>query len=364
MDTGERLTWPQVRERYPDQWVVLVDHDSLARERGSFIDRELADQHVDLLFRARLRVGRRGRVFLLLEHQSTVDEVMPRRVLSYQTRIWDRCHRDRPRARRLPPVLAVLVSHDPGGWTAPRAFQALFDPAALAIPALAAQIPHCSMVVMDLTQQRHADLLACSLPAHQKLALWALRDSHDPAALLASFDTWAQVLLEAGRDRAGLDALRELIRYMIRAGGPAYRSALRAKLRTLGPPSEDATMTLSGLLEEQDLAETRARGRAEGRAEGRVDVLRDQLRYKFKALDAAAEARLRTATRAEIARYSRRLLTADSLAEVFEGGAHRRAPRSRSRGSHQSRRQTGNPKARPAPRSPARSPRRPARPGS
>lgn len=27
MDIGERLTWPQIRERYPDQWVVLVDHD-------------------------------------------------------------------------------------------------------------------------------------------------------------------------------------------------------------------------------------------------------------------------------------------------------------------------------------------------
>jgi hypothetical protein len=27
MDTSERLTWPQVRERYPDQWVVLVDRD-------------------------------------------------------------------------------------------------------------------------------------------------------------------------------------------------------------------------------------------------------------------------------------------------------------------------------------------------
>ena len=27
MDTGERLTWQQIRERYPDQWVVLIDHD-------------------------------------------------------------------------------------------------------------------------------------------------------------------------------------------------------------------------------------------------------------------------------------------------------------------------------------------------
>lgn len=32
MDTPERLTWPQIRERYPDQWVVLVDHDWLEHD--------------------------------------------------------------------------------------------------------------------------------------------------------------------------------------------------------------------------------------------------------------------------------------------------------------------------------------------
>jgi hypothetical protein len=27
MDISERLTWKQIRERYPDRWVVLVEHD-------------------------------------------------------------------------------------------------------------------------------------------------------------------------------------------------------------------------------------------------------------------------------------------------------------------------------------------------
>ena len=27
MEITERLTWPEIRERYPDQWVVLVEHD-------------------------------------------------------------------------------------------------------------------------------------------------------------------------------------------------------------------------------------------------------------------------------------------------------------------------------------------------
>jgi hypothetical protein len=83
--------------------------------------------------------------------------------------------------------------------------------------------------------------------------------------------------------------------------------------------------------------------------------LRDLLRYKFKTLDAATEARLQTATPAAISRYFRRLLTADSLAEVFKGGSHRRAPRPRSRGSHRTRRQTGSPNARRAPRRRAKS---------
>jgi hypothetical protein len=42
MDTGERLTWPQIRELYPDQWVVLL-------ERYNFMVRPLAKQiHLEL----------------------------------------------------------------------------------------------------------------------------------------------------------------------------------------------------------------------------------------------------------------------------------------------------------------------------
>jgi hypothetical protein len=35
MDISERLTWPQIRERYPDQWVVLVESDWDA-QRGTY----------------------------------------------------------------------------------------------------------------------------------------------------------------------------------------------------------------------------------------------------------------------------------------------------------------------------------------
>ena len=52
--------------------------------------------------------------------------------------------------------------------------------------------------------------------------------------------------------------------------------------------------------------------------QGRQAALRNQLVYKLGPLDAASEARLAAATSEELDRYIRRVLTADSLAAVFE----------------------------------------------
>jgi predicted transposase YdaD len=50
---------------------AAVAWDTITRERGSFVDTVLAGRHSDLLFSARLRVGKPEFVYLLLEHQSS-----------------------------------------------------------------------------------------------------------------------------------------------------------------------------------------------------------------------------------------------------------------------------------------------------
>ena len=317
-----------LRELLPSAVRDAIAWSTLRREHGSFIDRELADRHSDLLFHVRLRSGRSRNAFLLLEHQSTADSSMPLRSLAYQLQIWNRCRKERRRSRDyLPPVLAVLVSHVPGGWMGPRAFEEMFDPAVLALPGIDRLIPRCSMPVMDLARLSNTDLLAMPLPAFQKLALWLLRDARAPERLLANFDTWSSLLRAAGRARAGLDALETLIVYMFRVVHPRYQDELRAKLLALGPSTQEATMTIADVL------------RKEGFASGRVEALRRQLVFKFRTLDAASEARLKDATPREIDHYLRRVLTADSLAEVFEGNPRRRsgAPRSRGPRAHAAR---------------------------
>src|SRR5262245_19439081 len=158
-------------EVLPPQLRDALVWDTLKPETGSYIDPELADSHSDLLFSIRLR-NTHDVVYALLEHQSTRDPAMPLRALEYHDRIWGRFRKGKPAAARLPPIITVIVSHVPGGWTTARSFDELFEPAVLNIPALAAVIPRFSLIVDDLAHRSNEDLEARSLGAFQKLALW------------------------------------------------------------------------------------------------------------------------------------------------------------------------------------------------
>jgi hypothetical protein len=54
-----------------------------------------------------------------------------------------------------------------------------------------------------------------------------------------------------------------------------------------------------------------------GKTEGAASLLRGLLTVKFGSLGEEVDARLRAASLAELARWSERFLTADSLADVF-----------------------------------------------
>jgi predicted transposase YdaD len=303
-----------LRELLPPSLSGAIAWETVEAETGSFVDAALADRHSDLLFSARLRAGGSALLYFLLEHQSHGDPSMPLRTLAYQNRIWDRFRREQPGAP-LPPVIAVVVCHVRGGWTHARAIEELFDRDVLAIPGVAPLVPRCEMIVEDLAHRSNDELKARALAAVPKVALWLLRDARDPVRLLSNFDVWRSAMIQAGQSRSGIALL---ITYMFRVVDPMYLDELRAKLYELGSSGEEATMTIADYLEEQGWKKGVKEGRIEGIKEGRIEALRRQLLYKFKTLDEGYEARLQAATMEALDRYLQRVLTADSLAAVFE----------------------------------------------
>jgi hypothetical protein len=308
-----------LRALLPAEVSAAIAWDTLERDSASSIDAALVDRHGDLQFKARLPSGEPALLILLLEHQSTEDPAMPLRGLSYQVQAWERFRRDHQDARWLPPIIAAVISHVPGGWTTSRSLDDMLDPAVMAVPGMAALVPRFSLIIDDLAHASDAALRARSMEAFPTLVLWLLRDVREPVRLLRSFDTWRSTMLELLESSDGIASFKTLVTYLFGVVDPMYHDELRGKLDQLGARARGVTMTIAEFLEEKGRKEGEERGRKEGEEKGRMDILRRLLLAKFKlpTLDAVHEARLRAATPAMIERYVQRVLIADSLAAVF-----------------------------------------------
>lgn len=286
--------------------------DTATRESGTFIDSELGDSFSDLLFSAQIHGGR-ALLYLLLEHQSTNDRAMPLRIYFYVGRIWERFRKEHP-DEPPPLIVPVVVSHAPGGWTAPQSLQEMFEPNPVTIPGLAELVPNFVLTIVDLAHLSNEEIKARALAAFPTLAFWALRDARDHVQLLANLGEWAEAFTEAGRTPHGVAALAQLIRYIAVVTDGLHVDAFRAKIREYAPQAEAAVMTIA----EEMRREGEARGREQGRVQALSDMLRKLVARKFGALSAAHEARIADATAEQLERYVERLLVAATIDAVFD----------------------------------------------
>jgi predicted transposase YdaD len=124
----ERVT-AELRAVLPPHVVSEVDWTSLRREPVSVVDPELRETQSDLLFSARLRSGRPLLLYVLLEHQSSVDRWMALRMMRYYVvRQVERWRQEHPESTLLSLIVSLVMYHGPEGvWTAPRRVEDLFD---------------------------------------------------------------------------------------------------------------------------------------------------------------------------------------------------------------------------------------------
>src|SRR5690606_21587079 len=129
----------------------------------------------------------------------------------------------------LPVIVPALVSHAPGGWTAPQTFHQMFEPNPASIPGLAELVPSFSLLVEDLAHLSNDDIKARALDAFPRLALWALRDARDAARLLDNLGHWGAAFAEAAQTPHGVAALAQLMRYIALVSDDLHLEAFRVK---------------------------------------------------------------------------------------------------------------------------------------
>jgi predicted transposase/invertase (TIGR01784 family) len=316
----------ELRVALPPPVVSAVDWATLRRESSSVVDPELRETESDLLFTARLLDGRPLLLYVLLEHQSSVDRWMALRMLRYVVRLLERWRKEHPEGERLPVVIPLVMYHGPeGAWSAPRRVEALFD-----LPDQQesrahweALVPRFEYLLDDLTAERAEALMARPGPPLVRLALLVLRFGRTEE-LARRLPEWTALFAQLKAHPSTWDELVALVRYLFQVGDTATRAALSGVLASVmdARRTEELMKTIGEELIEQGMARGLAKGLAKGREEGLAKGLaRSVLRVldaRGLGVDDKARQRILSCTDLDLLeQWLERAVTASSLSDVL-----------------------------------------------
>ncbi len=306
-----------------------IDWRALTLCPGSFVDAALAHQHTDLLYSTRWRGGKEALLYFLFEHQSTPpsSELMAFRLLRYQVRIWERWWAEHPKAPRLPAIVPIVLYHGEARWAEARTFEELLELPVELRAELEPYLVRCRYLLHDLSDFSEEDLRenvwATALAKLVAVLFRQGRVAADPSLLLFR---WMSALREVAAAANGLDALAQLLRYILEVNEHATAEQLQLVLeRGLGPEAQETFMTLAQQLREQGREQGLAQGREQGLAQGREQreqasraLLLRLMQQRFgAALEPHHEQRLHSATLEQVEAWLQRILTAASPAELL-----------------------------------------------
>jgi len=311
-----------LRAVVPPVLAEAVDWQTLTLRPGSFVDAALTHQHTDLLYSVMWRDGGEALVYLLFEHQSSppTDSLMAYRLLRYQDRIWERWRADHPRAKTLPMIIPIVMYHGVRAWSEPRSFDALLDVPAGMRPAVEPYLVRFIYLLLDLSEISDDELREGVMRiALAKLVAMCFKHAWGSADFVQILGRWMNVVREVARAPNGLEALAQVMRYILEVNEHVTSEALQALLeREIGPETKDIIVTTGQQLIEQGRQQGLEQGRQQGRQQGIQALLLRQMRQRFgDEVDTHVEQRIGTASVEQIETWSMRVLSAATLAELF-----------------------------------------------
>lgn len=290
---SHRLLWPTLR-----------------LEPGSFIDPRLAATASDVLLSIRLRGSPTPvLLYLLFDHQSTVDSLMPLRMLGYAHRAWcEYLERHDAIAGHIPVLVPLLFYQGERPWTAARRLSDLHQ--------LPGAPPHDLPIFIELDMILH-ELRVDVLPPHGLTMLVR-------AAL-------SVMKLVAAADFTNVAALAQWIRQVRHADGEDDSSALLHYIfhthpnkriidtiaEELPPDMRNHVMSIAEELMADGRELGQRDGQREGQRQGQATLIQRLLTQRFGTLPPRVVQRVQAGTLPELERWSMRLLAAATLDDVF-----------------------------------------------
>lgn len=320
-DTGykELFSHPEFVEQLidgfaPDEIAALMDFSTLKNHSGNYITPLFEEKFEDVVWSVEATwQGTTQRVYLyiLLEFQSKVDQRMPLRMMHYVACFYDHLFKTRATTpqKGLPPVFPIVLYNGTHRWSAKQDIYAMVQPEPPQF--LLPYQPHLRYYLIDEGLYSDEDLAKRPTPLS---GVFSIENATEGYETLQRAVDRVVAIIQADPDKARIDAIitRWLKRHLQRLGAGVNLDRLDSLM-------EDRDMLADNLENwaKRERQEGRTEGRSEGRTEGFSSLLKTQLAFKFGELPSWVDEKLDSATDAQLSTWGTRLLTAETLDELF-----------------------------------------------
>ncbi len=284
-----------------EDWVALLDFDTLEKVAGSYVTDDLRDREDDIIWRIRMQGAESDEwiyVYLLLEFQSSVDNFMAVRILTYIGLLYqDLIKTKKIKAGKLPPIFPLVLYNGVRTWNAEREVENLIE----TVPAsLAAYRPRLRYFLLDEGRVSEESLNQPDNAIARLVEIEQLLNPEDLAPLIEklknqlnapqntelrrAFTVWInRVVLKRFEPLTNIPELHDLpeVQEMIEERIEAWKHNLVQQGVLQGFQQGEYTGILKGK------SEGRLEGKLEGELKGQTQLLRRFLMRRFGVLPPA-----------------------------------------------------------------------------
>ncbi|WGU95030.1 Rpn family recombination-promoting nuclease/putative transposase [Paenibacillus dendritiformis] len=258
--SSKKLFVELLRSFVQKEWVKRIDETNVQEIPHSFVLQDFKRKEADLVYRVKLN-GQDVVFYLLLEMQSTVDFLMPYRLLLYQVEIWRYLMKDqektkgKPKAFRLPPIVPIVLYNGKRRWTASRQFRQLLANETM----FGSELLNFEYVLIDVARYTEEELLALSNTIG---SVFLLDQTEDQTQLLDRLGKLMHTIQQLPED-----SQQQLVAWMA--------NILSQKLPENEPHLRELIQNEKGGVSVMGLEKTLDAIKREGRREGRREGMRE-----------------------------------------------------------------------------------------
>ncbi len=248
----------------PHTVLKVLDLKTLEICKDSFVEHELQEYFSDILYKADFG-NTPGYLYVLLEHKSYSDRLVPLQLLEYMLKIWRlhlKQHAGLHKKRYLPMIVPMMLFHGPTLWTYEPVFSdLLIGPK----EALAEYIPDFKYILLDVTGLSDREIQGTLLG---QVVLLLFKHIRDPD-FVEQLPHILAILRDLLHTEDGLSYVEMVLRYLVSAAKNVTVDTLKNIVEeSLSEKEGDFVMTLAETLRKEGYEQGIEQGIGQGIEQG------------------------------------------------------------------------------------------------